>query len=87
MLKWCKSVVDEAAVRDDRDLCLWPAAQVNMPEGCLLSTAGHAMGSNIMGHCSIEMARVLVQLRWRPCSSSLGSIAQACTAERVPGAS
>ena len=39
-----------------------------------------------MGHCSMETARVLVQLTLRPCNSPLGSFAQDLTAERLSGA-
>ena len=85
MLKGCKSVVDEAAVRDNCNFCLWPAAQMTMTEGHLLSTQGEK-GLHSMGHCSMETARVLVQLNPRPCNSPLASIAQALTAEGQSGA-
>lgn len=51
MLKWLKSVVDEAAVRDHSNLPLWPAAQVTMPKG-IYSAQKVTQRSPCMGLCT-----------------------------------
>lgn len=51
MLKWLKSVVDEAAVRDYSNLPLWPAAQVTMPKA-IYSAQKVIQRSPCMGLCT-----------------------------------